>query len=77
LAQDLAEQIAKLLGGRVDKSDTALTQAEYDALPTPENPQPWIDTDAMRADSQYAQIQDLKKRREEYLPSQRPSTFPA
>lgn len=73
LAQARAEQIAKLLGGRVVGSDTALTQAEFNALPKPEEPQPWIDYDAMRADPEYDRIQDLKRKREEYLASQQAS----
>lgn len=73
MAQNLAEQIAGLLGGRVVKSDTALTQAEYNALPTVENPKPWVDYDAMRVDPEYNQIQELKQKRAEYLASQQTS----
>jgi hypothetical protein len=70
LAHARADQIAELLGGRVVKSETALTQAEFSALPKIEQPKPWIDYDAMRADPEYGLIQEMKHRRAEYLASQ-------
>lgn len=62
LARARADQIAGLLGGRVVKSGTALTQAEFSALLKIEDPKPWIDYDAMRADPEYGLIQEMKQR---------------
>jgi hypothetical protein len=74
LAQARAEQIAELLGGSVQKSDTALTQGEFNALPAIELPEPTVDYEAMKNDPQYAQLQkryedleNLKQQREAFL----------
>lgn len=70
LAQTRANQIAEFLGGRVVKSDTALTQAEFFALPKIEDQKPWIDYDAMHTDPEYSLIQDMIQKRAEYLAHQ-------
>lgn len=67
LAERTAKAIAKALGGRVVKQETALTQAQFEALPQPEIPRPWIDYDAMYADPEYAQLQEMKQKRQDYL----------
>jgi len=58
-AQARADQISKLLGGRVSKSPTAITQSQYDALPPIVIPEPTIDYEGMKNDPMYAQIQKM------------------
>jgi len=58
-AQARADQIAKMLGGRVSKSSTAITQSQYDALPSIVIPEPTIDYEGMKNDPRYAQIQKM------------------
>lgn len=67
MAERIAKSIAKVLGGSVAKQHTALTQAQLQALPQLENPQPWIDYDAMFADPEYAQLQEMRQKRDDYL----------
>jgi hypothetical protein len=67
LAQARAEQIAALLGGRVSKSGTAMTQREFSALPPIEDPNGTIDYEALRQDPLYTQLQSLKEKRAAYL----------
>lgn len=73
-AQQIADQIANLVGGRVLKSDTALSQSEFNALPSIPESSIAVDRDRMRADPLHAQIQSWKQnyalteqRRSEYL----------
>lgn len=77
LAQARAEQIARLLGGRILGSDTAITQSEFNALPAPEAPKPQIDYEAMKNDPAYAEIEKMtdnleamERARQEYLARQ-------
>lgn len=70
LAQARAEKIAKLLGGRIVKSDTAMTQSQFDALPALPSRRPTVDYEAMKNDPMYEQIQNLKQKRAEYLARQ-------
>ncbi len=70
LAQDLAEQIAALLGGRVVKSDTAMTQRAFDALPPIEEPKGIVDYEALKQDPWYIALQSLKEKRAAYLNQQ-------
>lgn len=58
LAQARADIIAKALGGKVVKSSTALTQAEFRRLP---EPKVTIDTEAMQADPLFAALQKSKQ----------------
>lgn len=57
LAQDGADQIAAMLGGKVSKSRTALTQIQYAALPLIVTQPPTVDYQAMMGDPLYAQLQ--------------------
>lgn len=66
MAERVAKAIAKALGGSIVKQDTALTQAQFENL-SYEPPQPWIDYDAMFADPQYAQLQEMRQKRDDYL----------
>lgn len=77
LAQDRADQIAGMLGGKVSKSRTALTQLQYAALPEIVVQPPKVDFAAMRGDPLYAQLQKqadnleiLKQQREAFLSQQ-------
>ncbi|MEK1901500.1 MAG: hypothetical protein AAAB19_18225 [Rhizobium sp.] len=77
LAQDRADQIADMFGGRISKSATALTQPQYAALPKIVVQQPTIDYEAMMSDPLYAQLQKqtgnleiLKQQREAFLSQQ-------
>lgn len=57
LAQDRADQIAAMLGGKISKSRTALTQIQYAALPPIVTQPPTVDYQAMMGDPLYAQLQ--------------------
>lgn len=77
LAQDRADQIADMLGGKVSKSRTALTQFQYAALPEIVIQPPTVDDEAMKADPLYARLQKqvanlemLKQQREAFLAQQ-------
>jgi hypothetical protein len=74
LAQARAEQIAKLLGGRVVNSATAITQRAFNAIPSFAPPQATVDQEVMKKDPLYEQLQNmnanfekLKQQRAEYL----------
>ena len=74
LAQARAEQIADLLGGEIVKADTAITQTEFEALPSAEELQQSVDYEAMKKDPMFEQLQNmiarmenLKEQREEYV----------
>ncbi len=67
LAQARAEKIAEFFGGEVERSSTALTQAEFDRLPTVGYN---IDTAAMQADPMYEQLQRSKQAHTEFLAQQ-------
>lgn len=71
LAQARAEHVAALLGGKVVKAKTAISQAQFNANPIDqERLRPKIDVDAMRLDPMNAQIQALKAERAAYLARQ-------
>ncbi len=55
-AQDRAEKIAELLGGRIVKASTAMTQRQYNAMPPFEGPTITIDYEGMKNDPLSAQI---------------------
>lgn len=59
LAQRRAEEIAAVLGGTVQKSSTAITQSQFEALPEPSTAKATVDYDAMRRDPAYQIIQDM------------------
>lgn len=67
LAQARAEAVAKLLGGKVVMSETAITQERYDTLP---KPKPLVDETAMMQDPMYRQIQETKRARLLFLAQQ-------
>jgi hypothetical protein len=77
LAQGIADAIARVLGGRVEKAPTALSQRQFNAMPFPEKPELKIDYDAMKTDPMYTQIQRssenyarIERQRAEYLAKQ-------
>lgn len=64
LAQARAEHIAAALGGKVVRSSSAITQAQFEANPIDqEKLRPQINREAMMRDPMYQQIQDLKAQR--------------
>ncbi len=67
LANARAEKIAELLGGKVERSSTALTQKEFDSLPAPHAS---IDMAALKADPMYEQLQKSKQARSEFTTQQ-------
>lgn len=76
LAQTRAEQIAKMLGGKVTKASTAMTQSQFNLLPSTET-KVTVDYDAVVSDPAYAELQkryqnyqDLQQKRTEYLAQQ-------
>lgn len=76
-AQFRAEKIAELLGGRVVKAPTAMTQRQYNAMPAFEGPTETVDYEGMKNDPLYAQIErwsenlaKTEKERAEYLARQ-------
>lgn len=75
-AQAVADAIAKLTGGQVQKASTAVSQIEFDANPAPKA-EIKIDYDAMKNDPLYIQLQRssenyarLQQQRDEYLSKQ-------
>jgi hypothetical protein len=70
LAQARAEQLAKLLGGKTEKSDSAITQSAFNALPPSKPALPSVDYEAMKKDPLYAQLETLKQKRADYLAHQ-------
>jgi hypothetical protein len=62
LAQYRAEKIAKAIGGTIEKADTAVTQAEYDARPPR---QFYVDYDAMNAELERLRL-SMEERRGDY-----------
>lgn len=71
LAQARAEKIAELLGGKVVKSSTAITQSQFDANPIdPERLRAQFNAEAMKNDPLYAQIQTITARRAAFLAQQ-------
>lgn len=69
LAQLRAQEIAALLGGKVEKASTAMTQQQFNANPI-DAQRPQIDVEAMKQDPLYRQIQDLRAQRTAYLAQQ-------
>ncbi|WP_105405096.1 hypothetical protein [Neorhizobium sp. T7_12] len=76
-AQYRAEKIAELLGGRIVKASTAMTQRQYNAMPPFEGPTITIDYEGMKNDPLSAQIDrmaenyaETEKKRAEYLARQ-------
>ncbi|WP_321499992.1 hypothetical protein [Breoghania sp.] len=74
LAQARAEQISDFLGGEIVKADTAITQAEFEGLPSAEGIQQSLDYEAMKNDPMFEQLQrmiarmeNLRELREGYL----------
>jgi hypothetical protein len=67
LAQARAEQLAGLLGGKIVKSDSAITQSAFNSLLTSQAAMPSVDYEAMRNDPLYAQLETLKQKRADYL----------
>lgn len=67
LAQKLAQQISRLLGGQVQMTDTALTQAQFDGLPPPPRPTAAVDYEGMQGDPRYDQLQSMVQKRADYL----------
>ncbi|MGI2031290.1 hypothetical protein ACRQ1B_02750 [Rhizobium panacihumi] len=61
LAQARAEAAAKLLGGRVLKSSTAISQSQFDALPVPQIIPGEVDYDSMKNDPLYQQIEKMRE----------------
>ncbi|OOO28157.1 hypothetical protein [Agrobacterium sp. YIC 4121] len=73
-AKKIAEQIANLVGGRVQKAGTALTQMQFNSLPPIPETRVAVDHVGMKADLRYAQIESweqdyarYEKERAEYL----------
>ncbi|PCI54970.1 MAG: hypothetical protein COB36_08955 [Alphaproteobacteria bacterium] len=66
-AQDRAEKIAELLGGTVEESSTAMTQAQFRANPHPEGA---VNYSAMHEDPIYEQLQKTKQARTLFLAQQ-------
>jgi hypothetical protein len=64
LAQARAEEIAKALGGKVDKASTAMSQRAFEATP---QPTATVNEAAMRADPEYAQIAQLRQAHAAFL----------
>ncbi|MEP9380551.1 hypothetical protein ABLE91_27915 [Aquabacter sp. CN5-332] len=74
LAQARADQIAEMLGGRVSKASTGITQDQFNALPAAEAPKSKTDYDVIKNDPAYAQLQkmyenleNLKQQRDAFL----------
>ncbi|MDK4718055.1 hypothetical protein PH552_01660 [Rhizobium sp. CNPSo 3968] len=58
-AQNRADKIAEMLGGRIVKAGTAMTQSEYGILAAFEQPTSTIDYPTMKTDPLYDQLQNL------------------
>jgi hypothetical protein len=76
-AEYRADKIAEMLGGRIVKAGTAMTQSQYNTLAPFEQPTSTIDYDAMKNDALYEQLQNMsasyekiQKQRIEYLAQQ-------
>lgn len=67
LAQARAEIIAKLTGGRIAASSTAMTQSQFKATP---KPTVTVDYKAMLQDALYEQLEKTKEARTLYLAQQ-------
>jgi hypothetical protein len=67
LAQARAEQIARLLGGKIVKSGTAITQGMFNSLPELKVAMPSVDFEAMKKDPLYAELEYIKQKRADYL----------
>lgn len=71
LAQVRAQEIAALLGGKVVRSSTAMTQMQFNANPIDQDAlRPRIDAEAMKQHPLYQQLQDLKTQRAAFLAHQ-------
>ncbi len=66
-ARARAEIIAGLMGGKVEKSSTAMTQSQFMAVP---RPRAAVDNQAMRKDPAYEQLQKTKEARKLFLAQQ-------
>ncbi|MDR6590838.1 hypothetical protein [Agrobacterium tumefaciens] len=77
LAQARAEQISKLLGGRIVKADTALTQLKFSVLSNTNQAERVVNYEAMKQDPIYQHTQNLLenlekiKQQRQYFPSRR------
>jgi hypothetical protein len=67
VAQMRAEKIVALMGGKIVPAATAMTQAEFDAYPPLERPEPVMDYEAMKNDPMYLSLQSLTEKRAAYL----------
>jgi hypothetical protein len=67
LAQARAEKIAELLGGKVEKAATALTQSRFETIP---QPRATVDRAAMEKDPLYERLQQTKAARTLFLAQQ-------
>lgn len=76
LAQERAESIAKITGGRLVKSDTAISQSAFESLPPLTPPEPSIDWEGLRKEQERLQSEaaELKQKRAEYLAQQKGAT---
>lgn len=55
-SKDLAEQMTKLLGGRIVTADTAIIQSDFKRLSL--ESQPTVDYDEMKNDPRYGDLQN-------------------
>lgn len=67
LAQARADQIAEMLGGKVARADTAITQQKFAALAPPPQRDFIVDRIGMESDPRYTDVQALIQKRAEYL----------
>lgn len=81
LAQARAEQISQLLGGRIAKADTAMTQLQFSALSNTDQTKRVVNYEAMKQDPIYHHTQNLlenlekiKKLREDFLSQRQPNS---
>lgn len=79
LAQVRAEQIARMTGGQVVRAETAITQHQFNTLPSIASVTTTVDYAAMRQDPMYAniqsmieQLQNTERMRAEYLAGRDP-----
>lgn len=61
LAKARAEAAAAILGGRLIMSSTAISQPQFNALPSLDTLQPLIDYDAMKNDPDYQQLEQMRE----------------
>jgi hypothetical protein len=76
LAQEIADVVADILGGRVERASTAVSQGDFNAIPFPSK-EAEIDYEAMKRDPMYSQLQHasetyalIEQQRASYLSKQ-------